>query len=581
AAEAAAGTGALATAQRNLREAMDNLSPAQKRFAEWLFSLRPLLDELRWAAAEAFLPGLQDAMAQLIDVYFPQVKQFVTDISELMGSEAVAWSDWLVQPEVQEFFQQLGDTLLVLFGQGGEIFRNLATGMIPILEGLLPFSEAFGQAMIDLSAAFAEWANSKEGQEAIAAFFNYLQDVSPELWELFAAAMGALTTILIGLVPYTEDLINFFTTIFEWIADQDPEEVGRYTVALIGLVIAFQMFAAAMSLILTTVQLWANLKYVGGLVGNLRKMFGGLANFLGIGKGGTKGGAKGGGLLRGGGIRGAIAGISRAGWLGIAVAALLTLLVVLYDQWKPFRDFVNGIRDVLVTAWNEYIYPALSAMWRFIADILGPVFRWLYENVMKPVWDLIVLAARIGWAAVEVIFKLFQVGIRILGGIFRWLYDKIIKPVWGWISERIGNVWRNNIRPVLNAFGGFIEEHVAPVFRRGVERLEDIWNGLRQAFARPIVWVVDTIINDGILGTLNRVFDHFDICPVSEVTVPRGIRNAAEGNFALGGILPGYTPGQDVHTFVSPTGGTLHLSGGEAILRPEVTRALGRETINE
>ncbi|MEU0952791.1 hypothetical protein ABZ353_10675 [Streptomyces niveus] len=50
---------------------------------------------------------------------------------------------------------------------------------------------------------------------------------------------------------------------------------------------------------------------------------------------------------------------------------------------------------------------------------------------------------------------------------------------------------------------------------------------------------------------------------------------------ADGGVLSGYTPGQDVHVFTSPTAGELHLSGGEAIMRPEVTRALGHSKINE
>ena len=47
------------------------------------------------------------------------------------------------------------------------------------------------------------------------------------------------------------------------------------------------------------------------------------------------------------------------------------------------------------------------------------------------------------------------------------------------------------------------------------------------------------------------------------------------GGYASGGVLPGYTPGRDVHRFVSPTGGVLHLSGGEAIMRPEWTRLVG------
>jgi hypothetical protein len=44
---------------------------------------------------------------------------------------------------------------------------------------------------------------------------------------------------------------------------------------------------------------------------------------------------------------------------------------------------------------------------------------------------------------------------------------------------------------------------------------------------------------------------------------------------ARGGVLPGWTPGRDVHMFTSPTAGNLHLSGGEAVMRPEWTRAVG------
>lgn len=45
--------------------------------------------------------------------------------------------------------------------------------------------------------------------------------------------------------------------------------------------------------------------------------------------------------------------------------------------------------------------------------------------------------------------------------------------------------------------------------------------------------------------------------------------------YAAGGVLPGYTPGRDVHHFFSPTAGNLHLSGGEAIMVPEWTKAVG------
>ncbi|MFE8916881.1 hypothetical protein [Streptomyces globisporus] len=49
---------------------------------------------------------------------------------------------------------------------------------------------------------------------------------------------------------------------------------------------------------------------------------------------------------------------------------------------------------------------------------------------------------------------------------------------------------------------------------------------------------------------------------------------------ATGGVLPGYTPGMDVHVFQSPTGGELHLSGGESVMRPEFTSVLGEAEVN-
>lgn len=51
-------------------------------------------------------------------------------------------------------------------------------------------------------------------------------------------------------------------------------------------------------------------------------------------------------------------------------------------------------------------------------------------------------------------------------------------------------------------------------------------------------------------------------------------------SFATGGIMPGYTPGRDVHRFYSPTAGFLNLSGGEPIMRPEFGAAVGHDWIH-
>ncbi|BET51763.1 hypothetical protein RGQ21_67450 [Kitasatospora aureofaciens] len=56
---------------------------------------------------------------------------------------------------------------------------------------------------------------------------------------------------------------------------------------------------------------------------------------------------------------------------------------------------------------------------------------------------------------------------------------------------------------------------------------------------------------------------------------------SATGRVMYPAILPGYTPGRDIHSFYSPTGGQIDLSGGEAIMRPEWTAAVGPQYVNQ
>jgi len=92
----------------------------------------------------------------------------------------------------------------------------------------------------------------------------------------------------------------------------------------------------------------------------------------------------------------------------------------------------------------------------------------------------------------------------------------------------------------------------------------DAFNKIKGAAATPINFVIGTVWNDGLRKMINSIPGVPDFDPAPTIK-----------GYAQGGVLPGWSPGKDIHQFTSATGGRLALSGGEAIMRPEFTRAIG------
>lgn len=139
-----------------------------------------------------------------------------------------------------------------------------------------------------------------------------------------------------------------------------------------------------------------------------------------------------------------------------------------------------------------------------------------------------------------------------------------ITNLWQTLAANLGNILNDSIRPVFDAFLPMLET-LEGWFRTTVDNIGAIWGEVQPKTAGPARFVINDVYNDGLRGAWNS-FNEF-----------LGLKElpAKTASFATGGVMPGYTPGRDVHRFASPTGGRLELSGGEAIMRPEWTRAVG------
>ena len=549
--QAATATDSLATAQDNLTESLRNLSPAGIAFATWLYGLAPLLRDIRFAAQEGLLPGLQEGLSAIVDEYGPAFVDFVGVMASVLGDLASEFGNMLANdPLWQDFFSTMADFGPVFLRQFGDVTINLLTAFASIMTAFSPFIAEMGEGLVGLTEDFAVWAEGLEGSSPLEGFFQYLRESGPVIGELLGNIWEILTNLFIGLSPYADELLDVFIQFTDWLAAMDPEDLANLALGIGAVVLAVQSLA----LVLGAISGVAGL--IGGVV-NLGSAVGGVAGGA-AGKLGAKGAAAGAAPAAAaalGGVEGAAAGVGKKmigvlGPIGLAISALW----LIYDAalWldEEFNIFGGHVED--------------------FGDTVGGVFTWWWEEIVTPVWEgvegvLDVMGQMFGTVG-QIIDQIFR---HIIGPAFDWLWDNTIGPWW---DEHVG--------PMLKTFGNYVKENLPDAIRKGADLIADIWNGVLNIFRAPIRQAIDIVWNRGIIGSFNWLADKVPgMTKIDEINIPASLYPNGK-KYATGGILPGYTPGRDVHRFVSPTGGVLDLSGGEPILRPEAGKVLGHDWVN-
>ncbi|EEW17385.1 phage tail tape measure protein [Corynebacterium jeikeium] len=302
---------------------------------------------------------------------------------------------------------------------------------------------------------------------------------------------------------------------------------------------------------------------------------------------------------------------------GFISDAFTTTAGTIFSQWETVIKVAwDALSAAATWLWENVLQPTFKQIGESF-QAMGAGIAWTWENVIKPVWDALSVAATWLWEnALRPVFNWIadqfgQTGGRIsiiynsiirptleaFGAFVKWVWGKLISPTFGNIKRGVSLVgdafkfaWERVIKPAWDNLGKGIQwvadKLVKPTFkglRDGLDTLKDwfsktvdaigkIWDGLKEAAAKPVRFVVNTVWNNGILKAVNAVTKFI---PGLKAPAPVKI------NFNTGGVLPGYTPGRDPYTFVEPrTGMRIGLSGGEAILRPEATKALGKDWVD-
>lgn len=263
-------------------------------------------------------------------------------------------------------------------------------------------------------------------------------------------------------------------------------------------------------------------------------------------------------------------------WVAGAIGLAVDLVVNYFRFWGAMATWLwenvvqpvfKAIGDIFNWIWTNVISPVIGWIVDYV-NLLGLGFRILWEQYVQPVFAAIGEVFNWIWTnIISPIVGYITASINGLGIIFGWLYENAIKPAWDGISGAISNAW-NWIRDNVFAPFGVGIDAIGKAFEATAGAVAKAWEGIKQAAAAPINFVLDTIWNNGLRSFWNDLVHELKL---DDMALPK----APLVKFAEGGVMPGYTPGRDVHQFWSPTAGGLALSGGEAIMRPEFTRLVG------
>ena len=578
--------------------------PVWGAFFEMLATTGPKIAE---AFGGAFI-SLFEAFASILTVLAPYSLDFARGLEAMMGAFA-GWTDSEAGVSgltgFMDYAKEIGPSVIAAFVALAGAVANLLVAMLPYSEGILEVLTGFFNLIGDVAAG------------PLGAFVGGLlavitaSQIAYGVMNLLMAG-GALLGSAIGLLVFS--MVGLALAVY-YVYRQN-ETLGTILGVVGGAILAVVIGMKAW---------WAISKLIASVQVGMAIATG--ANTAAITAQNTA--AK-------------IAHAVTKAWLGVQIAfnavmmgnplalfalALVALVAVLIYAWKNHEGFRNFVIDM----W-EKLKSAFWVAWGVLQTVfsaIGTAAMWLWENAIKPAFGFIgsMVAAvfagikaaweKVLWPVIKTVGKIvmdlyqlyFKVALVLILAAWKalvigvkWFWNNVLKPAWTEVKNAAVDLWNKHLGPafssIKSAWGDmtkslkdawdkygqpildWIAEKALPPFRSAwedtINAIGDLWDGLKGMAAKPIKFMIEKIINEGIIDSFNKVADWVGKDGFDHIATPEWM-----ANYATGGVLPGYTPGRDPHVFRSATAGTLALSGGEAIMRPEWTAAVGHGFVDQ
>lgn len=486
----------------------------------------------------------------------------------------------------------LAPTITALAKTAGPVLTQLAQALgqalMPIIKALAPVISMVGQGILDLVSALTPLLVpiGKLIGAIIKALAPVLTTIIDVIVKVVGALAGPLGTIINALVPVVQFIGQLISQVFKAltpIIGPLVAVVGALAQGLASILASvIKALLPALQPLIPVIVLMAEI-FAQMLVAILRPLTPVITQLATV-----------------------IAQI-----LVVAIKALAPIIKIVADV---FRQLLPSLRPLI---------PQIAQLVMAVLQLIPPLLT-LTLVILKPLLTIIALLAGLLVRALgAALLFLVPIVVRVLGWIiqlativtkivhaivnaFKWLFDKllghsiipdIVNGIVNWftglwhravnifnsIKDGIARIWNSlwsGIKSVASSaysavrkgFDKFADGFKG-AFRKVRDAIGDIWDKLKGLVKSPVKFWIDVVYNKGIRTVWNNTAGKIPGVPnLDKMTLPKG--------FARGGIISGWSPGRDIHRFYSPTGGMLDLSGGESVMRPEWTAAVGPAAVD-
>ncbi|MFI6488267.1 transglycosylase SLT domain-containing protein [Streptomyces sp. NPDC050564] len=455
-------------------------------------------------------------LGQLFTTVFGAIAPLIGPVVDVLGQVAKLLAG--------VFSQAIGiavDAITPLVPVIGDMISTFVDALLPVMPTLSDAFTAIADAALQLLAPLGDVAS-----QLVTSLAPVLADITPviaELAGLFAGALAQALPPLTGVLLTLVQALDPLWPLISQIVAQVLELAAGVLVQLMPSIL--QLVQAGIGLSLALLPLLPSLAQIVTLVLELA--------------------------------------VNVLSWLLPPLLGLVSLLV---------GAFATALSTAI--GWISGMVKWVSTLVGWVVDHLVPAFLTLRDKGIAA-WGKLKSGISTAWGAIKayVLYPIRDFFTKTVPGWATTLKNKVVGAFNG-ARDGLGTAWSAIKRNVLNPIGTFftktipgwgttLKNGMVGAFDAARKGIKIAWDKLKDIAKVPVAFVVNTVYNDGLRKVWNLVTDAFGGKHLDPI---RG--------FATGGIMPGYTPGRDVH-LVPSTAGPVALSGGEAIMRPEWTRAVG------